>query len=87
MVALLTLMPACDRDPKPPSEAAAASAPADAKAGPTCDAARGKVLEDELLAQCALTGQVLAVDVPNAPWKVVASLDDTMLSGFWVAAK
>jgi hypothetical protein len=71
-LALLALgTSACDRDAKMPAEreADARKAAVDGKAGAACDAAHAKALEQELLAQCALSDRVLMTEVPAAPWK------------------
>jgi hypothetical protein len=60
---------ACDRG----SEPSPASTPASASTSVACDAAHAKALEQELLAQCAISEQVLTTDVPAAPWKPAPS--------------
>jgi hypothetical protein len=86
LAVLCVTVPACDRDEPTPAAgdakpaadtklaADAKTAVGDTKAEPgSCDAAHGKALEAELLAQCAVMPNVLEMDVPAAPWKAMSS--------------
>jgi hypothetical protein len=76
LTALALLATGCDRGPAPSSTAEGPtikSAPATASTSATCDAAHAKSLEQELLAQCAISEHVLTADVPAAPWKPAPS--------------
>lgn len=65
---------ACNRESTaPPTEtkAAVAGQPTSpsGEAGPTCDAAHAKALEQELVALCGIEDLVSPIEVPAAPWK------------------
>jgi hypothetical protein len=59
----------CERSPAP---SASGKEPVNEPVA-RCDAAHAKVLEQELLAQCAISEQVLSADVPAAPWSPAPS--------------
>jgi len=74
LILLGAMTPSCDRKqaPEAKTEAKVAETSPTAEAG-GCDTAHGKTLEQELLAQCAVTPQVLELDVPPLPWKAAPS--------------
>lgn len=84
MALLVGTAPACDDGAKPGAgeagEAGAASKAGAAKPGAgeagaakACGDAAGKAIEQEMLAGCGISAQVLRVEVPMAPWSASAS--------------